>query len=81
MDWVGKAELPALSCVTQGFPPREHKFSGFLEVPVDAFALDHVAGAAAGYEVIRMFPAVVSARHDEINGHDQGAFINAEDGQ
>jgi hypothetical protein len=74
VDWVGKAGLPAVPGMAQGFTPREHKSSGFLEVPVDAFALDHVAGAAAGDEVVRMFPAFVSARHDEINGHDQSVF-------
>jgi hypothetical protein len=52
----------------------EHIFFGVLEVLVDSLAFDHVAGTAAGYQVGRVLLALVSARHDEINGHDQRVF-------
>src|SRR5215813_13018737 len=47
---------------------------GVVEGFVDASALDHVAWAAAGYEVGGIFFALASPRHNEIHGHDQSVF-------
>jgi hypothetical protein len=41
---------------------------------VNPLAFDHVARTAAGYQVGRILLALVSARHDEINGHDHRIF-------
>lgn len=58
----------------QFLPMCEDISLGFIEILVDAGALDHVAGTAAGDQVRGILFALVSAGYDEINGHDQGIF-------
>src|ERR1700758_1625415 len=54
--------------------PCQDIFLGILEAFVNARTFDHIAGAAAGYQVGRVLLAASGARYDEINGHHQSVI-------
>src|SRR5712692_5635564 len=70
-EWPRGLGFPILP---QLFALFEHEGLGFIEIGINARALDRVAGSATGYQIARILLSFASPRNNEIHPHDESVL-------